>query len=146
MRALSSARVVVVDADPDHRNSLCSALAALGVTQVLPAGNVDEVRALDPPPHICVVNVRGLPGGQRVPRNPFDPARTSGILIVAEANGEILKTAVGSGYSAVLRAPVVPRLLYRRIGSVLQKARRVGRRGHLEMTARSVAPVALHDA
>jgi DNA-binding response OmpR family regulator len=146
MRALSSARVVVLDADPDHRSSLCSALVALGVTHVLPVGSVDEVRALDPAPHICVVDARGLPVGQRVPRNPFDPARTPGILIVAETSSEILKAAVASGFSAVLAAPVAPRLLYRRIGSVLQKARRVGRRGGLAMTARSVTAVALQDA
>ena len=146
MRALSSARVVVLDADPDHRNFLCSALAALGVTQVLPGGSVDEVRAIDPAPDICVVDARRLSGGQRVPRNPFDPARTPGILIIAETSSETLKAAAASGFSAVLGAPVAPRLLYRRIGSVLQKARRVGRHSDLEMTARPVTAVALQDA
>ena len=146
MRALSSARVVVLDADPDHRKFLCAALASLGVTQVLPAGSVDEVRAIDPAPDICVVDARRLPGGQRVPRNPFDPARTPGILIIAEMSGETLKTAAASGFSAVLGAPFSPRLLYRRIGSVLQKARRIGRRGDLGMTARPVTAIALQDA
>jgi DNA-binding response OmpR family regulator len=146
MRALSSARVVVLDADPDHRNLLCSALEALGLTQVLPGGSFDEVRAVDPAPDVCVVDARRLPGDQRIPRNPFDPARTPGILIVAETSSETLKLAVANGFSAVIGTPVVPRLLYRRIGSVLQKARRVGRRGSVEMTARSVAAVALQDA
>jgi DNA-binding response OmpR family regulator len=146
MRVLSSARVVVLDADPDHRKFLCSALATLGVTQVLPGGSVDDVRAIDPAPDICVVDARRLPSGQRVPRNPFDPARTPGILIVAETSGEMLKTAVASGFSAVLAAPVAPRLLYRRIGSVLQKARRAGRRAGLELTATRISAVALQDA
>jgi hypothetical protein len=35
--------------------------------------------------------------------------------------------ATEAGYSAVVGLPVVPRLLYRRLGSILQKARRSGR-------------------
>ena len=146
MRALSSARVVVLDADPDHCNFLCSALVALGITRVLPTASIDEARKIDPAPDICVVDVRRLAVSQHIPRNPFDPARAPGILIVAETSREILNAAVANGFVAVLPAPVTPRFLYRRIGSVLQRARRVGRRGGHEMAARSAAAVALQDA
>jgi DNA-binding response OmpR family regulator len=146
MRALSSARVVVLDADPDHRNFLCSALAELGVPRIHPAASVEEVRMIDPAPDICVVDARRLPGGHRVPRNPFDSARSSGILIVSESNVEILKAATANGFSAVLTAPVAPRLLYRRIGSVLQKARRLGRRSNIDVTARPISAVVLQEA
>jgi hypothetical protein len=39
----------------------------------------------------------------------------------------MIAAATEAGYSAVVGLPVVPRLLYRRLGSILQKARRSGR-------------------
>jgi DNA-binding NtrC family response regulator len=129
MRALSSARIVVFDADPTHRNFLCVALAALGLKYVYPASSVEEARRAATAPDLCVVDPRRLvPVGPRIPRNPFDPARTPGILLAADPTHEMIKAAGASGYCAVVGVPVAPRLLYRRIGSILQKVRRAERR------------------
>ena len=149
MRALSSARVVVLDGDPDHRNFLCSALSLLGIARVQAATSIDEVRAIDPAPDICVVDTRrlsGFVGGQRVPRSPFESTSMSCILIVDVVNADVVKAVSASGYSAVLSAPVAPRLLYRRIGSMLQKARRAGRRIGPDVVTRPANVAALQDA
>jgi DNA-binding NtrC family response regulator len=134
MKIMASARVVVLHADPQQRGILCSALSELGMLKLLPAGSLEEVRRLPdaPPAELCVVDAASLAiatpaaiGG--FPPNPFDPSRTPGILIVRDASRETAKAAAASGYSVVLAAPVAPRLLYRRIGSLLQKARRANR-------------------
>jgi DNA-binding response OmpR family regulator len=133
MRALSSARIVVLDADPEHRNFLCAGLIALGMQRVFPAATLEEARqaAVETTPDLCVVDPRRLASAAaapRLPRNPFDPARTPGILLATDTTRETIKTAGANGFSVVLGIPVVPRLLYRRIGSLLQRVRRAERR------------------
>jgi hypothetical protein len=124
-------------------------LSSLGIARVQAATTVDEVRAIDPAPDICVFDARRLSsvaGGQRVPRNPFESTNMQCILIVDALNAEIVKAASASGYSGVLSSPVAPRLLYRRIGSMLQKARRAGRRIGPDVLARPADFAALQDA
>jgi AmiR/NasT family two-component response regulator len=134
MKIMASARVVVLHADPHQRGILCSALAELGMLQVHPAGSLGEVRLLAGASGVdlCVVDAASLAiatpaaiGG--FPPSPFDPARTPAILLARDVSRETLKAAAASGYNTVLAAPVAPRLLYRRIGSLLQKARRASR-------------------
>jgi DNA-binding NtrC family response regulator len=134
MKIMASARVVVLHADPHERGILCSALAELGMLKLQPAGSLEEIRrrADSSSVDLCVVDAASLAGAAPaaiggLPPNPFDPARTPAILIAKDASRETLKAAAASGYNAVLAAPVSPRLLYRRIGSLLQKARRANR-------------------
>jgi CheY-like chemotaxis protein len=138
MRILSNARIVVLDGDSEHRAFLCTSLAGFGMTQVLPAASADEARALGGEPELCIVDARNLSGfapAARVPLNPFDAARTPGILITTDTSPEHVKAATALGYTAVVGVPVTPRLLYRRIGSTLQKVRRAGRRGPARILA-----------
>lgn len=134
MRIFSSARIAVLIADPERRTSLCNALSDLGMLQLLPVGTVEEARMLakGAPIDLCVVDAVGLAreanaGTSSIPPNPFDPARTPGILIAADLARQTVKVALSSGYRLVISAPVAPRILYRRIGSILQKVRRAGR-------------------
>jgi DNA-binding response OmpR family regulator len=135
MRLLSQARIAVVDADLAHRACLCSALSSLGMQQLLPVESAEEAQSLAAiaPIDLCIVDVRGFhargEASLRIPANPFIASRTPGILIAAEASRESIRLATRSGYKAVLAAPVAPRFLYRRIGSILQRARRAGRNG-----------------
>ncbi len=41
----------------------------------------------------------------------------------------MVQQAHAAGYRAIVALPVTPRLLYRRIGSILQKTRRTHRQG-----------------
>lgn len=134
MRIFASARIAVLDTDPERRTALCTALADLGMLQLLPAGAVEEARihATGAPVDLCIVVASGfarreLDGESSLPPNPFDPARTPAILIAADLTRQTVKAATAAGYRLVVPAPVVPRILYRRIGSILQKVRRAGR-------------------
>jgi hypothetical protein len=70
--------------------------------------------------------------------NPFEASGTPAILIAEDTVRATLKTAASAGYHVVLGLPVVPRLLYRRIGSILQKARRTGRQMSPALAAATV--------
>lgn len=146
MRIFASARIAVLDSDPNRRAALCEALSRFGMLQLLPVGTVEEARALakGAPVDLCVVNATGLArnaDGYRIPPNPFDPARTPGILIAADIARHTVRAATASGYRLVVPAPVVPRILYRRIGSVLQKVRRANR-----IQSPEIAPAAARAA
>jgi DNA-binding response OmpR family regulator len=135
MRLLSYARIAVVDADLAHRACLCSALSDLGMQQLLPADSPEEAQELAAvaPIDLCILDLRGFAAGEGGPKilaNPFLASRTPGILIAADANRESIRLATRSGYKAVMAAPIAPRLLYRRIGSILQRARRASRNGN----------------
>jgi hypothetical protein len=145
MRFLPSARIVVLSADPNHRTFICSALSELGLSQVLPAASLSEARGhgSDGPVDLCVVDPRGLVDGAADTRtkilpNPFEASGTPAILIAEDTVRATLETAASAGYHVVLGLPVVPRLLYRRIGSILQKARRTGRQMSPALAAATV--------
>jgi hypothetical protein len=140
MRIFATARIAVVDADADRLASLCKALSALGLLHLIPVSSEDDARDLTAvgTVDLCVLNAAGLTrADDLVPQNPFDPARTPGILIAANPTRTILKEAKASGFRLVIPAPVVPRILYRRIGSVLQKVRRASR---VQTSERSTIP------
>jgi DNA-binding NtrC family response regulator len=146
MRIFASARIAVLDSDPNRRSALCEALSGCGMLHLLPVGTVEEARTLanGAPVDLCVVDATGLArnaDGHRIPINPFDPARTPGILIAADITRHTVKAAMASGYRLVVPAPVVPRILYRRIGSVLQKVRRESR-----IQSPDLAPAAANSA
>lgn len=120
MRIFSSARVAVIDADSDRRSALCAALAGFGMLQVLQAQSFDHAVELDreAPLDLCIARAGGA--------NPFDPARMPVILLSADFSGDLRRAAV-DGYRIVLPADASARIVYRRIGSVLQKIRRANR-------------------
>jgi hypothetical protein len=141
MRIFASAWIAVLDADPDRNASLCKALSELGMLRLFPVSSVEDARMLGkgPPIDLCVVVASGFErktdaGIGSIPPNPFDPARTPGILVSTDLTRQTVKTAMSSGYRIVIPAPVAPRLLYRRIGSILQKVRRAGRTQAPELT------------
>jgi len=144
MKIMSSARVVVLHGDPHKRGLLCAELSALGMLALLPAGCPIEASKFGEagPVDLCIVDAQSLTAGAStgiIPSNPFDPARTPGILIAAAASRDTQKAAAALGYHAVLAAPVGSRLLYRRIGSLLQKARRASRANAAALAARAAA-------
>lgn len=147
MRIFSSARVAVIDADPDHRTMLCAALADFGMVQLVPVAGLSEARELarQTPFDLVVVNAPGFAaaaaGGLALPLNPFDPARTPAILLAADTGRETVRVAAAHGYRVVLPSPAVPRIVYRRIGSILQKVRRANRVKAPQLAPRTPARV-----
>lgn len=134
MRFLPAARIVILDADRDHRAFICTALGELGLLQVFPAATLPQAREIadQQPADLCVVDPRGFEAvakaeGKKVIGNPFRRDGTAAVLLSADTSHAMIAAAAEGGYDAVIGLPVVPRLLYRRIGSILQKARRAGR-------------------
>ncbi len=135
MRFLPAARIVFLDADARHRDMVCAALSELGLVQVLAAGTLPDAKAFarERAPDLVVVDTRGFEDlakdhGQKVLPNPFVGDGTPGILLSSDISRAMVQQAHAAGYRAVVALPVTPRLLYRRIGSILQKTRRSHRR------------------
>jgi AmiR/NasT family two-component response regulator len=131
MRFLPNARIVVLDGDPSHRAFLCAELTELGLVRVFPAATVKEARhlAAESPVDLCIVDPRRLDAkaGGKFPPNPLQESATLAILLAADTSAAALEIAAAAGYRAVIGFPIVPRVLYRRVGSILQKARRSSR-------------------
>lgn len=147
MRIFSSARIAVIDADSAHRTAFCAALKELGMERILPASTIEEAREFDrqAPLDLCVVHAAEVPANGRnggYPRNPFDPARTPGILLAANAGRDAARLAHALGYRVALPTPAVPRLVYRRMGSILQKVRRSRRVNAPELAPLAAPPAA----
>jgi hypothetical protein len=64
----------------------------------------------------------------KIVSNSFGEDGTPAILLSADISGPAIERAYAAGYRAVVGLPVQPRVLYRRNGSILQMARRSGRK------------------
>lgn len=118
-------------------------MAEYGLLQLLPAADFDEAREhfARAPLDLCVVHApASAANGTPFPPYPFEPGRTPAILIAPLKAGETMRMALAHGYRVVLPAPAVPRMVYRRIGSVLQKVRRANRVKGPELALPSPAP------
>jgi DNA-binding response OmpR family regulator len=136
MRFLPAARIVMLDADARHRDAVCKGLGELGLLQVLAAGTLPDVKsmAVERAVDLIIVDGRGFEDlareqGKRVLSNPLIGDGTPGILLSADTSRVMVHEAHNAGYRAVVELPFSPRLLYRRIGSILQRARRIHRQG-----------------
>ncbi|HWJ99408.1 MAG TPA: hypothetical protein VNR41_01740 [Xanthobacteraceae bacterium] len=136
MRFLPAARIVMLDADARHRDAVCKGLGELGLLQVLAAGTLPDVKsmAVERAVDLIIVDGRGFEDlareqGKRVLSNPLIGDGTPGILLSADTSRVMVHEAHNAGYRAVVALPFSPRLLYRRIGSILQRARRIHRQG-----------------
>lgn len=134
MRFLPAARIVVLDADARHRDVICKGLGELGLLQILAAGTLPDAKAFahERTADLVIVDARGFEDlareqGKKVLPNPLLADGTPGILLAADTSRATVHEAHNAGYRAVVALPVTPRLLYRRIGSILQRARRIHR-------------------
>ena len=93
MRFLPAARIVILDADRDHRAFICSSLGELGLLQVVPAATLPEAREIaeKQPIDLCVVDPRGFEAlaraeGKKVIANPFRQNGISAVLLSADTS------------------------------------------------------------
>ncbi len=126
MKVLPTARILIIDADADRRQTTRAGLTALGVGAVTEASSVDEAKELPRQFDVLVVQTSSA---DEVPDHPFkDTGDAIPAVVVTEGVPHVLaRTASRCGYDAAVGMPLLPRLLYRRIGSVLQRARRMQR-------------------
>lgn len=127
MKVLPTARILLVDSQSDRRDALRLALTAFGVGAVLEAASTAE--AAEPQFQGAVdVLVVHTDDPDQAPENPFRDGNGVPTILIAELPTQaLMRLAARGGYDAAVGAPLAPRLLYRRIGSVMQRARRVVR-------------------
>lgn len=150
MKLILSAHVLLLDRDERARQELVAALRALGIQKISEFAARSEADAVLARERVDVVVVAAgsesdpVPGqARRLPAVPGD-SRISTVLLLAEPSRADMRLANSIGYDAVMALPVSPRILYRRIGSVMQRARRQGR-GRLSK-ALAGGPVMLAEA
>lgn len=126
MKVLPTARILVIDSNAERRETTRVGLTALGVGSVTELSAVSEleqgVRGYD-------VLVMQADDAELVPENPFREAADPipAVLVVDGAPNLLARVAGRAGYDAAVGMPLLPRLLYRRIGSVLQRSRRLNK-------------------
>lgn len=126
MKVLPTARILLVDSQTERRQATRLALTAFGVGAIVEAAGLDEARSPASAGAIDVLVVQ-VDDPEQVPENPFRDGGVPAILVVEVPAAMLARAAGRAGYDAALGAPFQPRLLYRRIGSVLQRARRAAR-------------------
>lgn len=126
MKVLPTARILIIDSDANRREVTRTGLSLLGVGAVTEAASVDEAIILPRAFDVVVVQAGSV---DEIPDHPFrDTGDGIPAVLVAEGAPHFLTRAAGrGGYDAAVGLPLMPRLLYRRIGSVLQRARRTQR-------------------
>lgn len=132
MKVLPTARILIIDSQAERRETLRHALTAFGVGAVQDAASLDELATAPVQADVLVVQVDDP---EEAPENPHRETGVPAILIAEVPAQLLVRAAARGGYDAALGAPLTPRLLYRRIGSVMQRARRVVRSGSAPATA-----------
>lgn len=128
MKVLPIARILIIDADAERRQTTKLGLTALGVGTVTEAASSAEALELPRQFDVVVVQAGSV---DDIPPHPFrDTGDGIPAVMVADGSAHALARAAGrQGYEAAVGMPLLPRLLYRRIGSVLQRSRRGQRPG-----------------
>lgn len=127
MKVLPTARILLVDSQSERRQATRLALTAFGVGAVTEAQSLEEARAPSGTSAADVLVIQ-VDDPEQVPENPYrDGGGVPAILIVEVPTAMLARAAGRAGYDAALGVPFQPRMLYRRIGSVLQRARRSAR-------------------
>ncbi len=126
MKVLPTARILIIDSDSDRRETTRVGLTALGVGSVTELSNVSELEQGARGYDVLVMQANDA---EQVPENPFREAADPipAVLVVDGAPNLLARVASRAGYDAAVGMPLLPRLLYRRIGSVLQRARRLNK-------------------
>lgn len=134
MKSIRRANLVLV-ADSDRALLLAERLRRMRVVGVTTVAGIDEAQRLCNAGVVdaCLV-AREEPVVDAPPQPDVDaPGRGAGVpslIIVQAVTPYLRKEARRAGYAAAVPAGIAPRLLYRRIGAVLQR-RRAARRRHM---------------
>lgn len=127
MKVLPISRILLVDSQKDRREAMRLELLKFGLGVVLEAQTLDIATepALRESADLLVVQADDP---DFISENPYrDGGGMPAILIVDLPPRELERASVQGGYEAALGMPLAPRILYRRIGSILQQARRTSR-------------------
>lgn len=127
MKVLPLSRILLVDSSKERREALRLELLKFGLGDVLEAETLETASGSALPENVNLLVVQA-DSPEQISENPHrDGGKIPAILIVDLPPRELERASLQVGYEAALGMPVSPRILYRRIGSVLQQARRMSR-------------------
>jgi len=134
-KAIHGAGILIVQPDEAVASSWREALVDFGMAGVRTVGSVDEAieTIIGRPPSAIVIALDTVAESHRLmtrlmARQAGDLSDVSIVLITPQPTRAIVIAAANAGFDAVLPYPLHPRLIYRRMGSLMQKARRSARK------------------
>ena len=138
MKSIRCAHIVVVP-DSDHGLVLAARLRRMEVAQVTAVARLEDARRLcaSGGADACLVALDDVVPDATLLMEGDAPGRGCGVpalMVVPTVTSYLRRTARRRGYLAAVPATIPPRMLYRRIGAVLQ-SRRAARRGRRRPSA-----------
>lgn len=134
-KQLQDARIVLLRLDGAEAEQAAKALQEFGLSNVVALSSAAElsVHIQDGKVDVIVLADTDLPEEWHSPTGIARPpaaAVDAGIpcmLLLSGLTRAAANAATAAGFSAVMAADAAPRVVYRRLGALLQRARRIGR-------------------
>lgn len=135
VKQIRAARVVVLRLDGVDSTTAAERLQGLGMVHAVGLTSTTELSVHIENGKVDVVVIAATPhlaadAVQSALLPPPASAVTAGIpclLLVETVSRTLKRAALASGYAAVMGADSAPRLIYRRVGALMQRVRRIGR-------------------
>lgn len=136
VKQIQTARVVVLRLDGAEAEEAAAGLKRLGLSQVFGVTSIAELslHISDNKVDVIVLADRHLPpdlaGEASAAVRPPAEAVKAGIpclLLLSSMSRAGARAATAAGFAAVMAADSGPRLIYRRVGALMQRVRRLGR-------------------
>ena len=133
-KVIHAAEVLVIQPDSDVATTWREALLDFGMNGVSTVadipGALEQIRS-NPPAGIVVALPSQAEAHDFMARlsagESGDMEHVPVVLVIPQPTRSAVVAAANAGFDAVLPYPLPPRLIYRRMGSLMQKARRVAR-------------------
>jgi hypothetical protein len=144
MKQIQGARVVVMRLDGVEAEQAAASLRSLGLSQVFGVTSIAElsVHIADNKVDVIVLADKHLPPGltgeaEGVVRPPAEAVKAGipCLLLLSGMSRAAVRAANAAGFAAVMAADAGPRLIYRRVGALMQRVRRLGRAKSAETPA-----------
>jgi hypothetical protein len=136
IKQIHAARVVVLRMDGAEAEEAAASLRSLGLSQVVGVTNITDLsmHISDNKVDVIVLADKHLPPGlagaaEGVVRPPAEAVKAGipCLLLLSSMSRAGARAATAAGFAAVMAADSGPRLIYRRVGALMQRVRRLGR-------------------
>jgi hypothetical protein len=144
VKQIQTARVVVLRLDGVEAEEAAAGLKSLGLSQVFGVTSIAELslHISDNKVDVIVLADKHLPPGpggelEAALRPPADAVKAGipCLLLLSSMSRAGARAATSAGFAAVMAADSGPRLIYRRVGALMQRVRRLGRAKAVEPAA-----------
>lgn len=141
IKHIHGARVVVLRLDEAEAEQAAQSLKSLGLAEVVGISSIAELslHISGGKVDVIVLADRDLPGDLQCElsghaRPPVEAVKAGipCLLLLSTISRSATHAAMSAGFAAVMAADAAPRMIYRRVGALMQRVRRLGRSRPLE--------------